>query len=269
MLVGEKGPYTLVVQHDGDAASPREDDNFGKMVCFHRRYNLGDKHDYLDKDDFLRELYLDTVGNDEQGARRYERMLDMAYARNSDPNHPGSVERAVDERMLRVIEQKYIVLSLYLHDHSGLAMNTTGFADPWDSGQVGWVYASKEAALRDFGGGKVLTAEKREQTENLLRGEVEVYDAYLRGECYGFELYKNDFLEDSCWGFIGDLDMVRKDMEGYLPAACQGITDHLEEQEDRASMPRLFLKHAQIQIDQAMKALEHAPRQQAIGAEAR
>lgn len=25
--------------------SPREWDNLGKMICFHRRYNLGDKHD--------------------------------------------------------------------------------------------------------------------------------------------------------------------------------------------------------------------------------
>ena len=36
-----------------------------------------------------------------------------------------------------------------------------------------------------------------------MRGEVECYDSYLRGEAYGFELYKDGELEDSCWGFIG------------------------------------------------------------------
>ena len=28
-------------------------------------------------------------------------------------------------------------------DHSGLAMQTASFNDPWDSGQVGWIYVSK------------------------------------------------------------------------------------------------------------------------------
>ena len=46
--------------------SPREvDEHFGTMVCFHPRYALGDHHNYMDKDDFLREMYLDTVGHDE------------------------------------------------------------------------------------------------------------------------------------------------------------------------------------------------------------
>jgi len=36
---------------------PREvGDNFGTMVCFHPRYALGDHHNYVDKDDFLREM---------------------------------------------------------------------------------------------------------------------------------------------------------------------------------------------------------------------
>lgn len=39
-------------------------------------------------------------------------------------------------------------------DHSGLAMQTTSFNDPWDSGQVGWIYVSKEDALKEFGGEK-------------------------------------------------------------------------------------------------------------------
>lgn len=112
--------------------------------------------------------------------------------------------RAVDNAILRVISEKYLMLPLYLLDHSGLAMKTTSFHDPWDSGQVGWVYVSKEAARKEFGAEKI-TASVREQAEDLMRSEVAAYDAYLRGECYGFELYKNGELLDSCWGFIGDL----------------------------------------------------------------
>ena len=35
-----------------------------------------------------------------------------------------------------------VILPLYLYDHSGITMNTCGFSCPWDSGQVGWIYAS-------------------------------------------------------------------------------------------------------------------------------
>ena len=82
---------------------------------------------------------------------------------------------------MKVISQKYLMLPLYLYDHSGITMNTTGFSCPWDSGQVGWIYASKENALREFGG-KSFTAATRKKAEDCMRGEVECYDSYLRGE---------------------------------------------------------------------------------------
>jgi hypothetical protein len=37
---------TLVILTDRDPSSPREWDNLGTMVCFHRRYNIGDKHNF-------------------------------------------------------------------------------------------------------------------------------------------------------------------------------------------------------------------------------
>ena len=57
-------------------------------------------------------------------------------------------------------------------------------------------------ALKEFGGEK-MTGAIRKKAEDLMRSEVAAYDSYLRGECYGFELYKNGELSDSCWGFMG------------------------------------------------------------------
>ena len=49
MLMAEQKPYALMVQPDDILISPREvNDNFGTMVCFHRRYQLGDSHNYID-----------------------------------------------------------------------------------------------------------------------------------------------------------------------------------------------------------------------------
>lgn len=233
----------------------------GQWYCFHPRYALGDHHNYIDKDDFLREMYLNTVGNNERGTERYERMVNMVWSRKMTGDHPDP--RAVDDAMLRVISEKYVVMPLYLLDHSGLAMQTESFHDPWDSGQVGWVYVSKEDVLKEFGGEK-MTGALRKKAEDLLRGEVAEYDAYLRGECYGFELYKNGELSDSCWGFIGSLEDACKAMADYLPDECKGMTEHLSEVKEPASMIKTLLRHARIQIEQAEKAHEHAPRQQVL-----
>ena len=189
MLMAVKEPYTLMVQPDDILVSPREvDDHFGTMVCFHPRYALGDSHNYVDKDDFLREMYLDTVGNDEAGMKRYERMVNIVSSRFR--HGPKPEERAVDDAMQKVISEKYLMLPLYLYDHSGLAMSTETFVGKavhaeWDSGQVGWIYVSKEDALKEFDSDH-MTGAIRKKAEDLMRSEVTVYDAYLRGECYGY-----------------------------------------------------------------------------------
>lgn len=98
-------------------------------------------------------MYLDTVGNDEAGMKRYERMVNIVSSRFR--HGPKPEERAVDDAMQKVISEKYLMLPLYLYDHSGLAMSTETFVGKavhaeWDSGQVGWIYVSKEDALKEF-----------------------------------------------------------------------------------------------------------------------
>lgn len=44
--------HTIHIKQDADPESPREWDNSGTMVCFHKRYILGDKHEFSDPGDF-------------------------------------------------------------------------------------------------------------------------------------------------------------------------------------------------------------------------
>ena len=53
-------------------------------------------------------------------------------------------------------------------------------------------------------------------------------------------------------------------MADYLPDECKGMTEHLSEVKEPASMIKTLLRHARIQIEQAAKAHEHAPRQQVL-----
>ena len=53
MLMAVNEPYALMVQPDDILISPREvvDEHFGMLSS---RYALGDHHNHMDKDDFLR-----------------------------------------------------------------------------------------------------------------------------------------------------------------------------------------------------------------------
>ena len=127
MLMAAKDAYLLLVQPDDVMISPREvDETLGTMICFHPRYALGDHHNYIDPDDFLREMYLNTVGHDEKGMKRYEWMVNAIWSRKM--TGPNRNEQAVAETMLNVISKKYIMLPLYLLDHSGLGISV----DPED-----------------------------------------------------------------------------------------------------------------------------------------
>lgn len=86
---------------------------------------------------------------------------------------------------------------------------------------------------------------------------------------YGFELYKDGELEDSCWGFIGDFENALKDIEEYLPDECSGITGELTERNSPRSMLKLLLDHARLQVEQASKDFEKSSRQKTIQADAR
>jgi hypothetical protein len=169
--------YTIKIVPDDDPQNPREDtDPVGTMVCFHGRYNLGDKHDY-------KQNQFGSWSELEQQILR---------------DHPGA-----------------IVLPLYLYDHSGITISTAPFSCLWDSGQIGWIFCTKEKAVEEWGK-KICTAKVRAKAEKYLEGEVKVYDQYLTGDVYGYQIYDGDGGLDSCWGFFG---------EEYCKEAAEGSAD--------------------------------------------
>jgi len=108
------------------------------------------------------------------------------------------------EELIDMVESgKYIYLPLYLYDHSGITMNTTGFSCQWDSGQVGFIIAEKETIRKEYGW-KKLTAERIEKIKTYLKNEVQTYDNYLTGNVYGYSIKDEEGEElHSCWGYYG------------------------------------------------------------------
>jgi len=159
----------LRILRDDNSEDPREWDQLGKMVCFHSRFNLGDKHEF-----------------------------------NSEDFHSW-------DEMKTQIEKEHdvaVILPLYLYNHSGITMKTTPFSCPWDSGQVGWIYADKKSIRQNYGVLKV-TKKTIERVKKCLLAEVDEYDHYITGEVYGFSIVEKDKdgeegeLIESCWGFYG------------------------------------------------------------------
>jgi hypothetical protein len=63
-MVAQQLPYTLFIVDD-EAMNPREDrDNLGKMVCWHRRYSLGDEHGHSEPRNFLHSILFDKYAYD-------------------------------------------------------------------------------------------------------------------------------------------------------------------------------------------------------------
>lgn len=222
------------MDYDDFPESPREYDNLGKMVCFHSRYNLGDEHDFKDKDDFLKSLLSDTLGSEDMAEDFIENAVSKFDVDEFYQNY-SKYEQQIDNIILEEIKMGIVILPLHLYDHSGITMNTTGFTCPWDSGQVGWIYADKDSVLKEFGT-EISDSDSREQATAILESEVNLYDMYLTGQCYDYVLYKNDEMVDSTSGFIGDLEDLKPDMESCLPKECKGIMDTLHEADKKLSV---------------------------------
>ena len=173
----ENEKYKLEIFDDLNPCSPREFDNLGTMVCFHRRYNLGDETE-LKSSDFS----------------SWEELENYLYKE----------------------EDALIAIPVFMYDHSGLCINTTGFSCPWDSGQVGYIYISKEKVRREYSC-KRISKKLKKMIREMLCSEVDLYNDYLSGNVYGFTLTDKENAEeiDSSCGFYGT-DYIENGIFDYV-----------------------------------------------------
>lgn len=211
--VSEDRMVRLEIWIDDDMESPREWDPFGHMVCWHRRYALGDEHAYKTPEEFYYHLAGELGMSDDYRERLYEEEVwgkdDENPLRDWVLNHPD-----------------LLILPLYLYDHGGITISTSSTrfqgmdSYGWDWGQVGWTYATRREILQEYSRQR-MSKELWERARKLLVAEVETYDLYARGLCYGFTLERAagtldaEHL-DSCGGFLGWLDEVKEEMKEHV-----------------------------------------------------
>lgn len=281
LAVTKKG--RLAILYDDFSENPRNWENLGTMICWHSRYNLGDTHDYGSPVDFLRDMALEvyeSVDLEWLNQKVDAEFKDVVIYQNDDgewvfeyddytyyaETHEKIQKRLQHEKdlfieyliqyslsmdeLLDIIKTKVLILPVYMYEHSGIALNTTGFSCPWDSGQVGWIYATYERIGKEYGIVNDNTITKAKKT---LKAEVEIYSHYLNGDVYGFIYEKfdtealeaylkenelefdevnasklNEFVinEDSCWGFYG-WDFKENGLAECAPAELMEVLDYV------------------------------------------
>jgi len=159
------------IYQDPEPDDPRNWDNLGTMVCFHKRYDLGDTTD-LTSDRF-------------EGWEELEQHL-------------------IKEK------QAEVIAPLYMYEHSGISIKIGSFYGcglpqghaRFDSGQIGFVYVSRETLLKEYGV-KRITKKVKDTARKVLEGEVDTYNKYVSGQVYGFvaEDKKEEQIE-SCLSLI-------------------------------------------------------------------
>lgn len=187
VFVAEHDNQRLEIHADHDPENPRELANLGIMVHGHKRYLLGDVEAWNT------ELYNDWD----------EWLQGEIIAEHGEDN--------------------VVALPLYLFDHSIITMLTRPFSCPWDSGQVGWIYCTKERFLEITAYGEKGFPDR---CKEMLESEVEEFDKYIRGDVYGF-VYESQDEYESVWGFYGQ-DFESNGLKDQLPDEAWPLLDQLE-----------------------------------------
>jgi len=171
--------YTITVEQDLMCESPRTFDNLGTLAAFHRNYN---DESSINSDEFK--------------------------SLNAIKKHITS-KSGLDA----------ICLPVYLYSHSGDTISTTPFSCRWDSGQLGFIYCSKEQVRKDFSW-KRITAKRLEEIKKYLKSEVDQYDKYLTGEVWFTSITKegDDEIIDCCGEMYDDIDNLIADAKSM----CDG-----------------------------------------------
>lgn len=150
---------------DEDAESPREWDNLGKMITWHRRYNLGDKHEFSSPETF------------EKMARSFKWLTLPLYLYD----HSG-LTMSTDGGRYPFNDRWDAGQVGYIYCTPKAGKKEYG---------VGWVEKARECMKGEV-----------KAYDQFLQGDVYGYVISREVECEKCQHTEKEVL-DSCWGFLG------------------------------------------------------------------
>lgn len=184
--------YTIEIWSDEAPLNPRKDyDNLWTLICFHKRYSLGDTHAF----------------------------------KHTDYNSWAALKAAI----LKEYGKDALIHSLWMYDHGNQSFHIDGYSGPdaqWDAGQIGFAVARRKD-VRDCYGVQRVTKAVVERADKCLKAEVDTYEAWCNGWCYGYTIIhdpEGNETELSVGGYIG----MDHEESGLLGSARQDIDAMVE-----------------------------------------
>lgn len=179
-----KRALKITIWQDNDNENPLDWNDSIKVVHSSSRYILGNE-----KVPDLADHMMDLLDYSEE-------------YRNRVYNEHGDTRELFDVLLERLNKKGFVALPVYAYIHSGITVDTTPFGCRWDSGLSGFTYTKRTDYIKDFGAKKTV---KNSVIGDHLKGNLETFDTWLRGEVCGFSIEDaetGEFL-DSCGGFYG------------------------------------------------------------------
>src|SRR5574343_179268 len=97
-------------------------------------------------------------------------------------------------------------LPVYAYVHSGVALSTSPFGDPWDSGQSGFVFADPKRMAEEFG--------EDFDFKEILESAVKDLNTYLQGDVYVIRVFV-DGKDVECVGGLYGLDYAKQEAKEF------------------------------------------------------
>jgi len=135
-------------------------------------------------------------------AEKYKSLAESHYLEDYDHGYDDMItmERA-EELVQKWMDAELIMMPIYVYEHGGITMRTSGFSCQWDSGQAGFIYISKAEARKMWG--KAMSKKQVQWIDECMTERVAYLAAICEGSIYGYSIEdeEGDVL-DSCWGFV-------------------------------------------------------------------
>ena len=242
----DKKYYALRTERDESAMDPFENDpeNPVKVACWSPRHELGTPGlvGKLDKTEFWQQLVRENMTPAEIFEKLSKNVPHRFKASINDAGenliniHMGDEHEVHDykgvpaanildyiEDDLTAVECQSLLydtlvsLPIWIYEHSGITIScgdrTYPYNDQFDSGHLGWAYCTKKALKNT--GVEINESDWREVAIKNIRATVKIYDQYLTGDVWWYNLMKSDAPPeaatnesdwedvDSCGGYYG------------------------------------------------------------------
>lgn len=174
----------LEIRHDDTAQSPRDNDaNVGYFITVEKRRNSPDDNESI----------ISMVQN-------------LAEESNSTKEH---MEKITAEFPQNFKEKVIAIFPVSRYEHSGVHYSL-GMAHGFDNSNCGF-YIVTDKTLAESG-------VNEKDIADAIQAELNLYNAWINGECYMYELFDEDGYSNSYVGSFTSLDDIKKD----LPKEWQG-----------------------------------------------